>query len=198
MNKATRGYDNREREKAKLRTRQRILRAAYDLWWEGESEDLTLQQIADRSGVTVQTVIRHFGSKEGLLGAAIEEDAGGIRAERAVATPGDVGQALDILLRHYERDGETVLRTLALEGRIPMAAQIAAAGRSAHRDWCETVFEPFLPPADSDLRTARLDAFVAATDLFVWKLYRQDLGYSLERTRAGVRALLDGLVALQR
>jgi hypothetical protein len=100
--------------------------------------------------------------------------------------------ALGILLAHYERDGDAVLRTLALEERSDAAGAVASAGRAAHRAWCARVFAPYLPDADA----VRLDAFVAATDVYLWKLLRRDLGRSADETRRALRALLDGLASL--
>jgi len=42
-------------------------------------------------------------------------------------------------------------------------------------------------------RLDRLDVFVAATDLFLWKLLRRDLDRSQDKTRNVLAALLEGL-----
>jgi AcrR family transcriptional regulator len=185
----------RARADAAARTAREIQAAAVDLWRERSMDDITLQAIADRAGVTVQTVIRRFGSKEGVFSACIEEDAAGIVRDRDAAPVGDVARALDVLLTHYERDGDAVLRTLALEDRVKAAEALAAAGRAGHRAWCARVFAPFLPDAaaDADAHRTRLDAFVAATDLFLWKLLRRDLGRSAAEAKQVIRALVDGL-----
>ena len=149
--------------------------------------------VAERAGVSVRTVIRRFGSRNGVIAAAIESDASGIVAERDQAAAGDVEGALAILLAHYERDGDAVVRTLALEATVPEAKAIADAGRAGHRAWCARIFAPHLPPpADAD-HDVRLDALVAATDLYVWKLLRRDLGRSEEETMQVIRTLVDGL-----
>ena len=193
---APRRYEMKVRADAAARTARNILAAAVALWRERSLDEITLQAIAERAGVSVQTVIRRFGSKEGVIAACVERDAAGIRAERDEAAAGDVARALDVLLRHYERDGDAVVRTLALEGRMEAAAVVAASGRAAHRAWCARVFAPYLPPPDAAAYPARLDAFVAATDLYLWKLLRRDLGRSVGETERALRALLDGLAAL--
>ena len=159
-------------------------------------DEITLVAIAERAGVSVRTVIRRFGSREGVIAACIEADAAGIQTERGQAPAGDVAGALDVLLVHYERDGDAVLRTLALEEKVPEARVIVQAGRAAHREWCARVFAPhLLPPAD-DAHGIRLDAFVAATDLYTWKLLRRDRGRSADETGQVIRALVDGLLSL--
>jgi AcrR family transcriptional regulator len=180
------------RADAAARTAQRILTATIELWRERPMDEITLQAIAERAEVSVQTVIRRFGSRDGVVAACIAEDAAGVRADRDQAPAGDVEGALGILLAHYERDGDAVLRTLALEERSDAAGAVASAGRAAHRAWCARVFAPYLPDADA----VRLDAFVAATDVYLWKLLRRDLGRSADETRRALRALLDGLASL--
>lgn len=191
-----RTYRMKARAEASSRTAQRILAATVELWRERPMDEVTLQAIADRAGVSVQTVIRRFGSREGVVAACIAEDAADVRLERDRSPAGDVEGALEILLGHYERDGDAVLRTLALEERMAAARTIAEAGRTAHRGWCARVFAPYLPAPGADGHDVRLDAFVAATDVYLWKLLRRDLGRSVNETKLALRALLDGLAGL--
>lgn len=184
------------RAEAAARTARGILAAAAELWRERPLDEVTLAEIAARAGVSVRTVIRRFGSREGVIAACIEADAAGIQAERAQVAAGDVEEAIRILLAHYERDGHAVLRTLALEETVTEAKVIAQAGRAEHRGWCARVFAPHLPSAGDDAHAVRLDALVAATDLYTWKLLRRDLGRSVEETAQVIRALVDGLVSL--
>ncbi len=60
----TRRYDNRRRERAAARTRQRILEAALKLHWEGITE---YGPLAEEAGCSVPTVRKHFPSKEDLF-----------------------------------------------------------------------------------------------------------------------------------
>ena len=184
------------RSEAAERTAQAIQTAAVALWREHDLDEITLQAIAGRAGVTVQTVIRRFGSKEGVIEACIRNDAAGVSAERDRVGEGDLEGAIQTLLQHYERDGDAALRTLALEARVEAATIIVVRGRSVHRAWCARVFAPFLPPPDSDRYRAVLDAFVAATDLYLWKLLRRDLGRTAAETEQTLRALLQGLTTL--
>ena len=193
-----RGYRMAARAEAAARTARGILAAAAELWRERPIDEITLEAIAERAGVAARTVIRRFGSRAGVIAACIEADAAGIVSERGQAAAGDVEGALAVLLAHYERDGDAVLRTLALEEKVPEARAIAQAGRAGHRAWCARVFAPYLPPSDDDARELRLDAFVAATDLYAWKLLRRDLGRSADETGRVMRALVDGLVSLSR
>lgn len=194
---AARPYRQKARAEAAEQTRLAILQAAVSLWREQEWDEVTLSSIAARAGVTVQTVLRRFGSKEGVVDACLGERVTDVGELRDRARTGDVRSALDVLLEHYERDGEAVLRTLNVEGRSAAARRIAEHGRAEHRAWCERVFSPYLPSPRAKRRRARLDAFVAATDIYLWKLLRHDLGRTQQETRDAVAALLTSLTAPQ-
>lgn len=196
LEQPTRQYNMTARAEAAEQTERNILAAAVALWRDHHIDDITLQMIAEQAGVTVQTVIRRFGSKDGVIIACIERDASGIEAERDLAAPGDVDGALDDLLAHYERDGDAVLRTLSVENRFPIARAITEEGRRVHRAACARVFAPHLPPTLDPIYHARLDAFVAATDIYVWKLLRRDLGRSAEETRQVILTLIKGVINL--
>jgi AcrR family transcriptional regulator len=193
-----RGYRMAARAEAAARTARDILAATAELWRERPLDEVTLADIAGRAGVSVRTVIRRFGSRAGVIAACIEADAAGIEAERGRVSVGDVEGALEVLLAHYERDGDAVLRTLALKETVAEAKAIAEAGRAMHRAWCARVFASYLPPAADGAYGIRLDAFVAATDLYAWKLLRRDLRRSAAGTGQVIRALVDGLLALPR
>src|SRR5579885_1675079 len=75
-------------------TRQRILEASLALAAEEWLDRITLDQVAARAGVTVQTIIRHFRSKEGLFTAAAETAAAAAQDWRAETPSGDVAGAI--------------------------------------------------------------------------------------------------------
>src|SRR5579872_7084131 len=61
-------------------TRSRILDAALDVFSEHGFEGSTLQQIADRLGVTKAALYYHFRSKDDILGALIAPANAGLEA----------------------------------------------------------------------------------------------------------------------
>lgn len=194
---STRPYRMRARAEAAERTARAVLEATAALWRERALNEITLGAIGERAGVSVRTVLRRFGSRDGVIEATIEAESERMTAERDRAIAGDVDGALDHLLRHYERDGDAVLRTLALEETMASARAIAGAGRAAHRSWCARVFAPYLPDRGDAAYEARLDAFVAATDLYLWKLLRRDLGRTAEEAGRVFRSLLAGLTGVR-
>ena len=94
--KSTRSYTMTSRARATEETRTRILEATVDLVTERLAADISLDSVAQRSGVSVQTVLRHFGSRAGLFGAAHSHAETKIVEERRVP----VGDALLELDRH--------------------------------------------------------------------------------------------------
>jgi AcrR family transcriptional regulator len=181
-----RPYDRTRRAEAAARTADRILDATGARMLAQPAGSITLQQVADDAGVTVQTVLRHMGSRDGLIERFAARTRARILARRTPATRGDPDAALAALLDHYEQDGPLVLALLSQESVDELARAGVAEGRATHRAW---VLEHLLAdrPAPS---TAVVDAAVAATDLSVWKLLRLDLGRSREETATVVRRLL--------
>ena len=131
-----RSYRMSARADAAEATGERILDSAVELFWERPTDQIPLDEVASRAGVSVQTVIRRFGSKDGLLAAAVEREAARVGAQRDLAPTGDVAGAVNVLVDHYEELGDRVLRLLAEEDRIPGLREIADRGREYHRQWC--------------------------------------------------------------
>jgi AcrR family transcriptional regulator len=197
-----RAYDNTKRARAAARTTQRIVAATEALLADGPIGDVTLPAIAAAAEVTVQTVLRHMGSRDGCIAAVAERVGARIDAQRGGTEPGDVDAAIAALIAHYEAEGRLVLNLLAQEASgeaVPREA--AEAGRAYHRAWVVRCFGPWPHAAGSDGDdpqaadpqegdAQRIDALVAATDLYVWKLLRLDLGRSREATEAVVARLV--------
>lgn len=156
--------------------------------------DLSQEAVARHAGVSLPTVIRHFGDKESLLAAAIEREAERIGRQRNVAPVGDVRAAVQVLFDHYEELGDAVLRLLTEEGRLPGLRPIADRGRATHAAWCERVFAPALMGLGEDDRARRLAEFIAVTDVFVWKLLRRDRGLSRNEAELAMCELAEPLM----
>lgn len=186
-----RAYDMTKRSRSAEETAERIAASTEELLGSEPLADITLQRIAQGSGVTVQTVLRHMGSRDGCFAAAGRRISTRVEAQRGRTPPGDVAAAIGSLVSHYEAEGRSVLGLLAQESSEPIAQQASAAGRSYHRAWVLRCFGPLLP--DPDDRTT-IDALVAATDLYVWKLLRLDLGRSAPATEATMSYLVHAVL----
>ena len=165
-------------------TRERILEAAAELFLERWYDDVTLAAIAKRAGVSGQTVINHFGGKEPLAAAAHQRVSEQITSLRYSPEPGDVPALLDALVEDYETTGDSIVRLLALEEKVPSLQPLLATGREGHRRWLEEMFgAPELLPE-----------LIVATDVYAWKLLRRDQGLSREETVAAMLRIVQALL----
>lgn len=199
MNNVTptkRGYRQSARAQAAEETGLRILDAFDARLRDGWFDEIRLEDVARDAGVTVQTVIRRFGGKDGLLEAVRDRLSDEIQRRREV-TPGDVAGALNVLVEDYEACGDMVMRCLGQEDRHAQMRRMTDIGRAFHRQWLERVFAPWLEPLPAAEARARTDALVVATDLYVWKLLRRDMQRPIAEYRRQVEsfisAALDGL-----
>ena len=195
MDMKSRKYDMGARQQAKTATRDVIIRAAIDTFMADRSFAITLPSVADRAQVTVKTVLRHFGSRDGLIDAAWTHAYDEVMAER-VPPQGDPQAALELLIAHYERRGPVVLAMLA-DDIDPRAARMNNAGRLAHREWVEQVFADDLP-ATAVERTRLVDVLVVATDVYAWKLLRLDRGLSVDDVADRMLLMTEAVLAQAR
>ena len=181
------------RAEAAAETGRKILGAVIELHMERYFDQVSLEDIAERAGVTVQTVLRRFGSKERLIEAASEEVRGRVASQRDEAPVGDVAGAVANLVDHYEEWGESVLRLLAQEDRVPAFRRATDAGRIMHREWVERTFAPFLEGRRVEARERLLAQLVAVCDVYVWKVLRKDMGLSRGQTEFALGEMIFAL-----
>lgn len=191
--KTKRTYTQTARAVAAEETRLRIVRAAFELQAERLTAEISLEDVAERAGVSVQTVLRRFGSKAGLFEASLQQINAEI-AEQRRAPAGDVTAAMRVLVDHYEQHGDFALLMLAQENSYPHVRRMSDMGKSVHRAWVTDVFEPFLPDS-GDARAAAVDLLVIATDVYSWKLLRRDRGLSRNQTEQRLTSLVSAVLA---
>ncbi|HEX8120542.1 MAG TPA: helix-turn-helix domain-containing protein [Solirubrobacteraceae bacterium] len=184
----------RARAQAAERLSEQIVDATFELWLERAYDEITLQLIAERAGVSLSTVLRRFGSKEGVVEAIIATDRYGELDTRASVAAGDADAAVRVLVDGYERAGDAVLRNLALEERIDAVASWVELGRARHREWIERVFTPWLPSRKGPEYRRRRAQLIVATDLYTWKILRRDQGLSRQETERAMRDLVARLI----
>lgn len=190
---AKRGYQMQTRAAAAEETQRRIVAAVLALYTERWFDQITLEEIATRAGVTVQTVLRRFGSKEGLLAAAAEEQKQLVAQQRLAAPIDDVTGAIRNLFDHYEQLGDLVLRSLAQEDRYAPIRVLTDYGRQFHREWVELVFAGRLANVSGPDRERLRAQLVAITDIYVWKLLCRDQGLGREQAELALHELIERL-----
>jgi AcrR family transcriptional regulator len=182
-----RAYTMRARADGVAATRERIVRTMLRLALEQAYEDITLAAIAATAGVSHQTVLNHFESKEGVAFAAAELLRNQTAVARAKARPGDVKGAVSVLVGEYERIGDANVRWALTAERLGKLAPLLEEARAGHQEWLRRVFADRLPAAPAERRRA-VNALHAATDVYTWKLLRRDLRLSRTET---VRTMVD-------
>jgi AcrR family transcriptional regulator len=184
----------RARAKAAEATREKILDAAEAAFDEGPLDSFTLAAIAERSGVTAQTILRRFGSRDGLLLAMLVHTGVKMGRNREGAPAGNIPAAIGILVDHYDKFGERILRLLGAEDQSPELRTMTDIGRAYHREWCEEIFAAGLEGLRGAKRERRVAQFVAVTDIYFWKLLRLDRELSPRQTKLAMRELIEPLM----
>jgi AcrR family transcriptional regulator len=172
-----------------------ILASARRLFGALRYDQVSLDDVATRAGVTERTVVRRFGSKEQLFGAVGAERAASIRRARDEVPAGDIPEAVRLLVGTYEDWGDEVLHLLSQERGLPSATSRVEAGRRYHAAWVERAFSPLLDHLPPALRRRRLGELVAVTDIYSWKVLRRDVGLSRAEVEASLRELIGDIVA---
>jgi len=182
-----------ERAEAARATASRVLDEALTLFTDRPYEDVSLEMVARKAGVTKRTVLRRFGSKEALFGEAMQRARKAMISHREAAPVGDVAGAVANVVGQYERWGTNRLRLLAQEDRLPVIAEWVQGGREWHWGWVERVFAPSLVGLRGAARKRRVAALVALTDVYTWKLLRLDLSLSRADTERTLVELINKL-----
>jgi AcrR family transcriptional regulator len=186
----TRSYSQTKRAVATERGRSAILTAAQELFRDEGRFELPLDEVAERAGCSERTVLRHFGSKEGLMVAAIAAAEQAVMESRT-APPGDVAGAIRRLVGHYEETGDQVVGWLALADRYPLVRQATESGTRMHEAWVEAVFAPDLEPLDRGVRRLRKAVLASLTDVYLWELLRRRQGLGRRATEAAMLDLVE-------
>ena len=175
-----RPYRKVARALAQEHTRDALLDVAVDEFYKDRWQKTSLEALSARAGVTKQTLLRHFGSKDGLLLQALMRSAAQVVEQRWSTPPGDVEGAVENLLEHYEDWGERALRIGAWQSGPAVLAKLSQAARQVHYEWVDYAFGPWLEGLDEKVRVRRRTALIALCDVQTWWLMSHDLG--LERS----------------
>jgi len=199
MNKANpsrprkRTYNQTARAEAAEATAARIVDAFHGFLQTDWYDDISLERIAKAAGVTVPTVLRRFGSKEGILEGVRDKMELEVDARRMVK-PGDVVAIVDVIVSDYEASAEMVLRILAQEDRLPALKDLADYGRNQHRIWLTDVFAPQLAGRTAAEKDWMLDGLMGAVDIYVWKVLRIDRGRTPPEVARFMRLMVKGIL----
>jgi len=188
---ATRAYVMKARAEAAAATKARILQSACELLVTRSFEDMTIESIAAKAFTTSRTVLRIFGSKEELFAQALHS-LGEFGLKPIVGTT--IDDLLSGAYDFYERVGDTVVRWLADEPRVPAMHEHLEIGRKHLRSWVSKAFERELSRFEASTRRQVFDALIIAFDVYTWKLLRRDFRLSRRAAQATTKRIVLGLI----
>jgi AcrR family transcriptional regulator len=194
----SRPYKQVARAQARQRTRDALLDAAETVFlrkgWEQGSVDASVEALARSAGVTKQTLLRHFGSKEALVEQVVRRISERVHDQRWATPTDDVTGAVENLLDHYKEWGEELLRIGAAE-RSQTIADIAQQGRQLHYDWVEYAFRGSLDRFKGKARSRRRAALIALCDVHTWWLLSNDLDLSRHEVQVTLTQAIERVLA---
>lgn len=183
----------RARADSTIATRERILDAAYASIFERSYDELTLQLVAERAGVTFQTVLRHFGTKDGLIAATAQARAGR-EAQYRKARPGDAHDVARVLAARYEVIADAMYNYEALEDKNAVLGEALARARNMHGAWLEQMFGAALAKRPGAARRELLVQLYAVTDINTYRLWRRRLGLGPKQATAAMARAIEALL----
>lgn len=165
----SRKYTSELRSAQAAATRDRILDAVVEVLAEGV-DTLSIPSVAERAGVSIGTVYRHFGDKAGLLKALVPHAGkrSGIDIESIPETLEEVDDVVRKVYHHFENIDD-VLRA-AFASRIGREARVLGSGerfelmkRMIHN------IDPNIPGDQAD-HLAKLVLILTTSDVYLqWK-----------------------------
>lgn len=179
-------------------TRERVLRAAWELI-EERGARVRLSDVAQRAGVSRQTVYLHFGDRSGLLLALVEFIDESLGLEEMVAHIFDAPSGEEMLER-------TIDLYVSMAPRIDRVAEVLEATREADKavaaawqnrmDNRQRIHRMIIERISDEGRLAEAWTAEAATDLSyavtlprVWRELTRELGWSPDDYRRHITAL---------
>lgn len=175
-----------EGEQRSARKRQAILDAAEDAFLKGGYLGTNMDELAAQSGVSKQTVYKHFGSKEALFVELVTTmtDEAGDRVHNEVPDPADEAELANYLQTYAERQLAIVMTPRLLQlrrlvigevGRFPaLATALYESGPKRAMSALAMVFERL-----SDRGLLEIDDPSVAASQFNWLIMSAPLNETM-------------------
>jgi AcrR family transcriptional regulator len=192
------------REVAAAETRREILRSARRLFAEKGYANTSVQQIAEESGVAVQTVYSSVGSKSALvlaLNDLIDEEAGVAQLARELGEESDptllIAKGVHLTRQLNERCGDIVRVMLSAEPAEPDAAAAVADGMRRHERGASGISQRLagLGALRADVSPGRATAvFSMMTSPTSWRQLTEGAGWSFDESETWLATSLGQLL----
>lgn len=196
MKLKARKYDSSKRQAQAEARRENILKCAARLIADANDDEFRLEDLAQAAGVSVQTILRAFGSKDALVVATLETEAPDALdlSPYANLKPEDIERLMFEMFTIYDKIGDLVIRLLSDENRSSAFQRVLDVGREFHKGWVKELFAPYIAKKPVGERELLFHALLTATDIYVWKILRRDEALSLEDSVATVAFTLRSLI----
>jgi AcrR family transcriptional regulator len=167
-------YTQVARADAEARTREALLDAAETTFFEADWNRSSLVSIADRAGVTKQTLLRHFESKDGLLRAAYGRAFSRVEEQRLAAPQDDIAGAVSNLLDHYYELGDRA-RKLGTIDESALGLDVGTRARKLHHDWIDHAFGAAIGRVAEPRREEVRRSLIVVCDVQSWAILVHDM-----------------------
>lgn len=159
-------------------TRQRLTSAVRAMMRDFWLEDLSIQQIATQAAVSVPSIYRHFGSREALISAALEESMLVSQSFPEAPQQLSLSSILDPLANYYEQNGVLLLKIKYQQERhAGMSAQWRAIQKQ-HQQWIWDHFHMYLYALSSQRQASLEHELVSLTAVDFWAGFRWEQNLS--------------------
>ena len=167
-----------------------ILNAAERLFSQKLYESVSLNSVASEAGLGIQTVLRHFPTKEALFLASMTRSLEKADQSRNYQRGQTLEQSVQHLLNYYENHGKTIIHYLNQVANDPLFAPLTSSGWEAHARWVEILFSPHLNygKENDPIRKAQIEAVL---DIRIWELLRLRKGLSVGEASIAIIGLLE-------
>lgn len=192
------------REIAAAETRREILRTARELFSQNGYANTSVQQIAEESGVAVQTIYSSVGSKAALLLALndlIDEEADVTQLAAQLSAQTDPAQlissAVHLTRQLNERCGDLIRVLLSAEPAEPDVAAVVADGMRRHEHGAGVVGRQLgsLGALPADMTPERAaDVFSMMTSPASWSQLTRTARWTFDDSEAWLTASLSQLL----
>ncbi|MFD6195243.1 TetR/AcrR family transcriptional regulator [Mycobacteriaceae bacterium NPDC060252] len=141
------------RQATSQESRQILIDAAAELFAEKGFRATTFEDIAARSGISRGSIPWHFGNKEGLLEAVMDDFR--TTGTMAVETATNLNEGIDRLFDYLQRPTSKLLTTMLAEAVEPDSrlTPFYADLQTAMRRWLGIWARDIAPPEGADLNT---------------------------------------------